>query len=654
MAMSQSSGLIKIESSKDFKTEECQIDKFKKLGINDINDFNKWVKQDLSILVNDKVNIKYSEDSGIGLVFDVSDGFQINSDIELLRIPQSSVLNIYNFLEIVKNLIEFEENVSKLSPNNEISQDEIEFYQKYKQSEIIKKCIKEITNFLKPKESLILVGYLIGFIVCFKLREFYQIKDEYGNRNNKILNPLCKFNQYLFILQKTKIESINSEDLISLDYYYELFPGETNFISQYLFLQEINEEFEFIKFINNEFGEKDKVNKIKLIDSDLFLQILSAVSSRTLEIPRQVEEEREGEGEGEGEEDEGDEGDDFTIDVTLVPILDFVNHDNIKLNSFFDIDRETNDIILKLDYELYKRNYKFLKDLKEIEIFISYSPIEEIFKFFFNYGFIPKISDIDSDDHHQYDDDDNEEEEISERIIQIIDIPFIGYFKFLNCDKIEEFIYKFKINPNIQFTITNKNKIRVNLLDNYSFVCFLPGFKIDDYIKDEDNEAGDEEEEGDENTVDFSVIESIVNQYSEEEITIGLIKLFKIFNKYLKYQIKILKNLKFRINEIDTEGGLNLIKLIEFKIELYIKFINKFNKLNEVKGDGLIDIYSLLEQPEDEEEYSQLIEIGSYRGPYRWYRSKLIVFDKDDMTEEDDDDDDDYEVSQGISKLGLD
>ncbi|GMG21638.1 unnamed protein product [[Candida] boidinii] len=552
------------------------------------------------------------------------------SDVELLRIPHGSVLNIYRFLEVVNELVKFERSVSELSPDK-ISPEEIEFYVKYKQSEIIKRCIKEIVGVLEAKESLILVGYLIGFIVCLKLREFYKIKDTCGSGigNSELTNPLCKFNQYLYILQNTIVESINSEDLISLEYYYDLFPGETNFTSQYLFLQEINDEIEFIKFINSEFGEKDG-HKIKLIDSDLFLQILSAVSSRTLEIPRQVDNDSEG------------EGDDFTIDVTLVPILDFVNHDNIKLNSFFDIDRETNDIILKLDFELYDKNCREIRESsnsKEIEIFISYSPIEEIFKFFFNYGFIPKI--ITGD------------ESGDERIVQVIDIPFIGYFKFPNCDKIEEFVYKYKINPNIQFTITNKNKIKVNLLDNYSFVCFLPGFKIDEYIKEE--EEGDEEDvghDGDEDSVDLGIVENIVNQYSEEEITIGLIELFEIFYKYLKYQIKILNKLKQRISELDTEGGLNLIELIEFKIDLYTRFISKVDQLkkdNSDDGDGVLDIYSLLEQPEDEEEYGQLIEIGTYRGPYRWYRSKLIVFDDEDMTEGEEDE----EVTQRVGKLGL-
>lgn len=96
---------------------------------------------------------------------------------------------------------------------------------------------------------------------------------------------------------------------------------------------------------------------------EMAFQLHQAVKSRVLEIPHAV-------GDGDGE--------DFETDVTLVPLLDFANH-NCAYNAVFDIDRTNRDVLLRLESSVEAGQ----------EIFISYSPGEVKNTFFRTYGFIP-------------------------------------------------------------------------------------------------------------------------------------------------------------------------------------------------------------------------------------------------------------------------
>lgn len=86
-----------------------------------------------------------------------------------------------------------------------------------------------------------------------------------------------------------------------------------------------------------------------------------AVKLRVLEIPH-----------AEGE-------DDYTTNITLVPMLDFANHAE-KNNAVFDVDRRTEDVILRLRESVTSGS----------EVCISYSPTKDMEVFFRTYGFIPQ------------------------------------------------------------------------------------------------------------------------------------------------------------------------------------------------------------------------------------------------------------------------
>lgn len=98
-------------------------------------------------------------------------------------------------------------------------------------------------------------------------------------------------------------------------------------------------------------------------------QLYSAVTSRSLEIPYKIN------------QDES-----FGVRTTLVPVLDFVNHDNGKKNAYYDLDLEENALVLKT------LGFNKRSDPKsEVQIFISYDAEENLMKFIPTYGFAPDI-----------------------------------------------------------------------------------------------------------------------------------------------------------------------------------------------------------------------------------------------------------------------
>lgn len=98
---------------------------------------------------------------------------------------------------------------------------------------------------------------------------------------------------------------------------------------------------------------------------DTCWQVYKAVKSRVLEIPHAVN------------ENLGD----FVTNVSLVPFLDFCNH-LAQNNAYFDVDRSTGDVILKLAHNRVQKS--------PIEVTISYAPVETTLSFLLTYGFIPQ------------------------------------------------------------------------------------------------------------------------------------------------------------------------------------------------------------------------------------------------------------------------
>ena len=99
-------------------------------------------------------------------------------------------------------------------------------------------------------------------------------------------------------------------------------------------------------------------------------KIMASIHSRCLEIPYSAQ----------------DGSDDFYVSSTLVPILDYINHNNDLMNAHFDIDRKTSDVILLLDLD------KCPSTQDVFEVFISYSEPDEVIHFEKYYGFSCPLS----------------------------------------------------------------------------------------------------------------------------------------------------------------------------------------------------------------------------------------------------------------------
>lgn len=105
----------------------------------------------------------------------------------------------------------------------------------------------------------------------------------------------------------------------------------------------------------------------KYMPFEQFYQLLQAVSSRVLEVPEEIEK----------------DGDDFYVTPTLVPLLDFANH-SFTPNAYFDLDRNTNCVLLKLHKDKIPQTGRF-------EVTISYNSDRQIGPFLSTYGFVPQV-----------------------------------------------------------------------------------------------------------------------------------------------------------------------------------------------------------------------------------------------------------------------
>lgn len=143
----------------------------------------------------------------------------------------------------------------------------------------------------------------------------------------------------------------------------------TLFLEVYGHYPEVRKNEEVFERIKSFFSSNDKRGVYDVTDKNI-RHIYAAILSRILEIPVEISADSE----------------DFYTDITLVPVLDYVNHSTINPTCYFDIDRATNEILLK-------RNDNSFDDenTTKQELYIQYYDTVEYTNFTFTYGFIPKI-----------------------------------------------------------------------------------------------------------------------------------------------------------------------------------------------------------------------------------------------------------------------
>jgi [cytochrome c]-lysine N-methyltransferase len=318
-------------------------------GIKSNQEFRSWI-ENKSIVFHDNLQISTSSLGGIGLVFDGSNykNDNMDEDLKILTIPAAVTLDYQSLLKLLQELK---------------SRDQLFKEILLRESELIVNLLK----LLAPQSETEIIHC---YVVAFKILQSYRSDDEYYSQS-----PLQAIFTYIEVLCSTFTMGFPTVSESKDDFVQKLITMSNTVRLKYESLMiELNEIYKTL-------------DMRELMPFDTYFQIYQAIKSRTLEIPHalgvsslQVNEEDEVIEEG---DDNKSVQDDFHVNVTLVPVLDFANHIHHN-NAYFDIDSSTQDIVLKLKHNRIEKSL--------FEVTINYSPIESIPHFINSYGFIPSIT----------------------------------------------------------------------------------------------------------------------------------------------------------------------------------------------------------------------------------------------------------------------
>ncbi|QLL33174.1 hypothetical protein HG536_0E00850 [Torulaspora globosa] len=290
-----------------------------------------WFAKNANLKVNGALSVENSffkgVPSGYGLFVDLA---SINYDpndvtIELLRIPRLATFSLDTLLELIKDETQYssKENMEKLHATVRA------VFSQFLELDGLKSLLSETT---------VLVFY---FTLLTLVKEEYELPKTLRFYLEDVLLQVKVDNAPMFCEQAA-----------------ELYGQYSMFVALKDVLDLLEDFF------------KNKVSCSRSV-LPLLRQVYAAISSRSLEIPDEVAE----------------NSDDFVVNTTLVPLLDFANHSNDLKNAHFDIDRQTRDVLLLLDVDRIPAN------ATKFEIFISYSPVEDLISFIHYYGFVPSSAD---------------------------------------------------------------------------------------------------------------------------------------------------------------------------------------------------------------------------------------------------------------------
>lgn len=240
------------------------------------------------VKVHPGVTIEDSPLGGTGVFFDSSN--YPGADIELLRIPYSSVWDYNTLLELLEHL---------------------------KTLGLHEPIVQLLTDCEPESETEIILCYVYAL---------------YALRHHE---ALAKWKPYLELLHDLEPPT------------YQLGDYSDGFLAR--------------------LAAKTPLVNVPNMAEDSVVRLTHAVMSRVLEIPHVAD---------------PNHPDDFTTNVTLVPVLDFVNHLNHH-NAAFDVDKQSKDVLLVLKTP---QKGKF-------EVTINYSPDAPVQHLLTTYGFVPPLED---------------------------------------------------------------------------------------------------------------------------------------------------------------------------------------------------------------------------------------------------------------------
>jgi hypothetical protein len=505
-------------------------------------ELEQWASE-LGIQVHPNMIIKQTKDRGIGVFFRCENG--MNEKVELIRIPRMSSYNLYTLQYLVNNKLNIED------------------------LQIVKKCLRIVFRFIFGNESEILIAYMIGlFVLCKKTSNNNELKEKDDPEWKKVIT------KYVNVLMETKVGNLYGEHWNVVEDLVSAFPG--NIILQSCASDDVESRWaEITELINEELAdyheesEEGECNvKIEKVKVEEILQICAAVRSRMLEIPRAIEKK---------EDSEHSDEDDFYVDLTMVPVLDFVNHDRSKRNAYFDVDLETKDIILYFD-----GGNECDPTSGVCEVFISYEEFEDLHRMFVNYGFVPRSSGVD----------------------KYLELPIIGYLgennNILDDHEATKRLKLIRQSPNVQFSIRFKDDGKIDsisLVEEMYYGHLVFDESIDWHAlmeddekaveekekrraaKDNDEEAGEEGKEEEEEEEDaeyyergFELCEQLSAAQSAEEVQ----KSKEKFTNAVKHALAALGKKAKLLKELSTEyedmemspTGLAVSTLLDLYVEL--------------------------------------------------------------------------------------
>lgn len=429
-------------------------------------ELEEWV-QSMGIKCHSNLRIKNTKDRGIGVFFSLPNTKLAEDRIELLRCPRSSVYNIYTLRDMIGCRLE----------NGE--------------KNVLKKVLGIVFRNCGPSESNIIIAHFIAFLIVSK-----------GDLSRNEWKKSIK--KYLNVLLETNVGNLYTDQRDALNDFISDFQGNILLNS---FVNELNIWEEIVAELNEELEEEVRLEEV--------LQICGAVRSRVLEIPRGVDGDDDGD-DGGYEEDDGD----YYVDVTLVPVLDFVNHDNKMKNAYFDVDKLTDDVILYFDK-------KGTLPGEEFEIFITYDENEDLHRMFTNYGFIPR----------------------SEKIRKVIEIPVLGYAGEGEHDmplgdyEVTRRLFISKQSPNVQFDIRFDKEGEIsecNIMgeEYYSYLAFCDVIDWDLWEEEEEQEAEKEDDENGTYERNYRKCYELTNTLSNLELSEAKRKFIEYVSKFMEMYMK--------------------------------------------------------------------------------------------------------------------
>lgn len=531
--------------------------------------FLQWAEQ-MGAAVSPYVSFRQSKLGGTGVFFAlrryVEDNGTVDSDEqkEVIRVPKKLSYSLDSFMtDLLPSQREFDASLG----------DEL-----LKQSEIITKFLENFQHSFEDSvdasvsaginETNIIVGQVQMLMILKETRQKLISRDSRCMVLNK--SPFAFLDNYTELLKRTNVPATR------VDMYYD----------QYLEMFKYNEReyrhrierlrFDAIYDTLKEFG----IDYQEDINDKFLRKVELSVVSRLLEIPEALPTNSTTDG-SECPEEYG-----FSVSSTLVPIIDFVNHSNDHLNAFFDVDPETDDILLRLYNEEFADQEEFSE---QVELFIRYSDYEDVLKFVHSYGFIPRGVKVQPIYEHPID-----REYLNSYVVKS-DIDGEKYEHNLGL-----LLKWLQIQPNVQFVMGYNAEgqlqdVKMNLDENFIVFGFVQGLTYfkeaalgivkhyselqdDEYIAEllTLEESGDNDVIGGYETIPYSSVfvdgavnlDALVSSLPDDEINVLMVKFIVWFVDYSQARIDTLISFISTLENRDS----TVCQFADFEKKLLEKF----------------------------------------------------------------------------------